>query len=642
MNKRIFLLLTGIIFFTAPLQAQTRHIIQLRHKGATSLSLASPETFLTPRALARRSRQNIPVDSADLPIPTAYLDSIRNAGAVTILNTSHWLNRVAIQTSDANALNTINSFTFVQSVGAIAARNSTEATGNKFSIEEELNDPLLNELPQNDLVNIYNYGQSYNQVHLHQGEFLHNYGFSGQGMQLAVLDAGFRNYETLPTFDSMRINGQLLGNWDFVTNTSLEPSTGATHSHGTHCLSTMAANLPGSFVGTAPKTSFYLYRTENAATEMPIEEQNIAAALERADSLGADMASVSLGYNTFDAPYPDHTYAEMDGNTTVAARAADLAAQKGMLVVVANGNEGATAWHYLTTPADADSVLAVGAVSSTGAIGSFSSYGPSSDGQVKPDVAALGVNAVVANASSGQPAFSSGTSFACPNMAGLASCLWQAYPEINNMGIITALRESATKYTTPDDRVGYGIPDMKKAFVILLKRLYSQQIQQAGCKTQLRWTAKSSNHMSFEVQRKLPTDADFISLQTITGTGAFSSNNQSYDDDLTALPTPVSIQYRIKMNMDTDTSFYFPTVTINHTNTCNTYTFTGNGNWSIASNWVGNNIPPAILPAGSTIFIDPAGAGECILNISQQIAAGALIEVRAGKKLLVPGNLIIQ
>jgi len=170
------------------------------------------------------------------------------------------------------------------------------------------------------------------------------------------LDAGFRNYLTLPTFDSIRNNGQVLGTWDFVDN---HANVNEDLSHGTHCLSTIAANMPGSFMGTSPKTSFYLFRTENAATEFPIEEQNLAVGLERADSLGVDISSISLGYTTFDNnslnhTYSqislNHTYSQMDGNTTIAARASDFAARKGMLVVAAMGNEGGNGWGIFYQP----------------------------------------------------------------------------------------------------------------------------------------------------------------------------------------------------------------------------------------------------------------------------------------------------
>jgi hypothetical protein len=287
-------------------------------------------------------------------------------------------------------------------------------------------------------------------------------------------------------------------------------------------------------------------------------------------------------------------------------------------------------------------VLSVGAVDSLGNIGAFSSYGPSSDGQVKPGVAAVGWNAAVANVNTGLPEFLSGTSFACPNLAGLATCLWQAFPGENNMGIISALQQAAHKFTTPDDRVGYGIPDMKKAFVLLLKRAYTQQVKQAGCSTQINWTAKNSSDMSFEIERKLASDAAFVPIFTQPGSGLFASRDFTYSDDLSGLATPTSIDYRIKMTIPGDTSFYFDPVTINHANSCFTYTFTGTGSWSLASNWAGNSRPPLILPAGSTIIIDPEITGECILDVSQELQQGALFTVRPGKKLLIPGNLITR
>ncbi len=636
---KIHLLILCLMAAVLPAFSQeTRYIIELTDKANNSFNLQQPAAFLSSRALERRTLYQIAIDSADLPVSQKYLDSIRLAGEVTILNTSKWLNQVAIQTTDAAALVKISSFPFVKNSRTIGARISSSESQNKLDFETTPANVSENEVHQIELANIYNYGQSFGQVNLHQGEFLHNHGFSGQGMQLAMLDAGFPNYPTLPTFDSVRINNQFLGTWDFVNNNS---NVNGFNSHGTLCLSTIAANVPGTFVGTAPKTSFYLFRTEDAATEYPIEEQNIAAALERADSAGVNVASISLGYYDFTNPAYNYTYASMDGNTSVSARAADWAARKGMLVVVANGNEGTNSWHYLITPADADSVLSVGAVNVAGVVANFSSYGSSSDGQVKPGVAAVGWSAV-ANAGSGAPGFYNGTSLACPNMAGLATCLWQAFPEESNMGIISALQESASRATNPDDRIGYGIPDMKKAFVILLRRFYTQTIQQAGCNVSVNFKVKSSSNMNFEIERKLPTDADYISINSQNGSGNFSSDNFNYSDDLASFSTPISISYRIKMNIDTDTSFYFEPVTINHQNTCATYTFTGNGNWTDVNNWMGGIVPPAILPAGSSIVINPAGAGECVLNIAQEVMSGGYFTVMPGKRLLLPGNLTIH
>ncbi|RZM10625.1 MAG: hypothetical protein EOO88_47925 [Pedobacter sp.] len=435
------------------------------------------------------------------------------------------------------------------------------------------------------------------------------------------------------------MNNQVLGTWDFVTGNA---SVTEDDAHGMMCFSTIAANIPGQFVGKAPKANFYLFRTEDVSSEYPIEEFNWATGAERADSTGADIISSSLGYGyEFNPPVADYPFSDLNGDITMSARAADIAAAKGLLVFNSAGNSGNDYWKRIITPGDADSIITVGAVSTTGVVGSFSSYGPAADGRIKPDVASVGVAAIVQGAGN-TIATSNGTSFACPNMAGLGTCLWQGFPEVNNMRIVRALREAGSIASTPNDRIGYGIPDMKKAFVILLKRFYSQQIQQAGCNTSIKWTSKIGSNMSFQVQRKLPTDADYVNIQTINGTGNFALKNFAYTDDLSSFSTPINIAYRIRMNLDTDSSFFFPPVTISHLNSCNTYRFTGNGNWTTAANWAGNLIPPSPLPAGSSIIIDPVITGECILNIVQQVQAGGYFEVRSGKKLTVIGDLIIQ
>ena len=497
----------------------------------------------------------------DLPITPRYIDSIRLAGAVTILNSSKWLNQVAIQTTDAAALAKINTFPFVIAASPVATKVQHE----DIAVNKKLDAPdkiiSVTHLPQNITADYYNYGLSYGQVHLHNGEFLHNRGFRGEGMQLAMLDAGFLNYLTIPTFDSIRNNGQVLGTWDFVAGNA---TVNEDHPHGTNCLSTIAANMPGTFMGTAPKTSFYLYRTEDAATEYPIEEQNWAAGAERADSLGVDICSTSLGYTTFDNAIFNHTYADMNGNTTIIAKAADIAAKKGMLIVVAAGNDGSGGWHYIGTPADADSVMAIGAVNTSGIVGGFSSYGPSSDGQIKPSVAAVGVGAIVANTTTGLPVSGNGTSFACPNMAGLATCLWQAFPEVNNMTIINTLQQSANRAANPDDRTGYGVPDMKKAFVLLIKQGFTQQVTQTNCKANLQWTVKTDSVINVVVERKLSTDNNYIAISTQNSTGGFSARNFIFNDDLINITSTV-IKYRLKMNIAADTSFYLDSATVNFT-----------------------------------------------------------------------------
>lgn len=562
MKKIIFLLIIALFVAKADSHAQfSKYIIKLKDKGTNPFSISNPSAYLTARSILRRTRQSIAIDSTDLPITPRYIDSIRLAGAVTILNTSKWLNQVAIQTTDAAALAKISSFPFVISAGPIAARNNGATVPVNKKLDAEYTGIVHNPTQSTIAADYYNYGQSYGQVRLHNGEFLHNRGFRGQGMQMAVLDAGFFHYLTLPTFDSIRNNGQVLGTWDFVAGNA---SVDEDNAHGMNCLSTIAANMPGVFMGTAPKTSFYLYRTEDVASEYPIEEQNWVAGMERADSLGIDISSTSLGYFTFDNAVFNYTYANMDGNTTLSAKGADLAAKKGIICVIAAGNEGNSAWRYIISPSDADSVMAVGAVSTAGNVGSFSSYGPSSDGQIKPSVAAVGVGAVVANPSTGQPTFGNGTSFACPNMAGLTTCLWQAFPEVNNMRIISVMQESATRATNPNDRIGYGIPDMKKAFVKLIKQLYTQQSAVANCGVTLQWTAKTDSVISIIVERKLPADLSYTTVSTHNSTGAFLSRNFTFTDDLRGFTTS-GILYRFKMNIAADTSFYLDSMTINFT-----------------------------------------------------------------------------
>ncbi|HET9826261.1 MAG TPA: S8 family serine peptidase, partial [Chitinophagaceae bacterium] len=437
----------------------TRYIIRFKDKSGTPYTFSNPLAYLSQRSIDRRTRYNISIDSTDLPVNPSYVTQIRNVPNVTILNISKWLNAVTIQTSDAIAVSTINAFSFVTSSAGIAARK-----GNTNPIAIENSEVESDFLPVNSNVrtqkiegDYYDYGTTFDEIHLHNGEFLHDVGLRGQAMQIAMLDNGFNNYTspTLHAFDSANTNHQVLGGYDFVAHNSLINDDGT---HGMACFSTIVANMPGTFIGMAPESKFWLYQTEDNTSEYPIEEFNWSCGAEAADSSGADVISTSLGYTTFDNQTLNHTYADMNGNTTMCAIAADLAAKKGMLVFAAVGNSGSSTWHYLGTPSDGDSVIAVGAVSNAGVVGSFSSYGPSSDGQVKPDLAAVGVAAVI-QSSSGAIVTSNGTSFACPKMAGLGACLWHGFPEFNNMKIRSALWLAGDNANNPNDRTGYGIPN---------------------------------------------------------------------------------------------------------------------------------------------------------------------------------------
>jgi serine protease AprX len=565
MKPIIISVLCCIIFTT--IQAQTRYIIKFKDKGTSPFSIANPSQYLSQRALQRRARYNILIDSLDLPVTPRYIDSVRLAGTVTVLNASKWLNEVTIKTTDTAALTKINSFLFVVSSMPIAARANEQPLPVNKQLEKPADVPLqINETTSSSrlLADALNYGASHGQVHLHQGEFLHNHGFKGEGMLLTLLDAGFFKYQSLPTFDSVRMNNQILNVWDFVGN---KQSVNEEDSHGMNCLSTIAANLPGIFVGTAPKANFCLYKTEDVTSETRIEEHNMAAGYERADSIGADVCSISLGYTTFDYASQNYTYADMNGNSTMSAIASNIAAKKGMLPVIAAGNEGSSTWHFISTPADANSVMAVGAVDTLGNVGNFSSYGPSSNGRIKPNVAATGVRAVVASPTTGQPVLSNGTSFAAPNIAGLTTCLWQAFPEFNNMAILDAMQRSANKFSTPDDRVGYGIPDMKKAFVILIKNSFTKLSSLSGCTATVQLNIKEDNTMYLVIERKQANEVAYITFKTIAGTGNFTNKNLSFTDDL-SLTSGGNVSYRIRLDIAADTSIYLDSVIVNTPQTC--------------------------------------------------------------------------
>lgn len=462
MSKTLFIVLISFAV-SIPASAQfTEYIVRLKDKNGTIYSINRPQEFLSQRAIDRRQRQNIPITEQDIPVVAAYLDSIQNAGSVIIKNTSKWLNQVLIQTTDMNALQKINSFSFVMNTSPIKRKGLTTVDKRKEIIHEFKE--TTTSLNMKDVKGL-NYGYSGPQIKIHNGDFLHDKGFTGKGMLIAVIDDGFYHYKTLPAFDSLRLQNRILDLHDFVSNL---PDLNDEDPHGMYCLSLISANVPGTMVGTAPNASFLLYRSENVSSESPSEEQNWVAAAERSDSAGADVITTSLGYNLFDNPIFNHTYQDMNGETTIAARGAGIAASKGMILLIAAGNEGNNSWHYITTPGDAKGVLTVGAVDINGTPASFSSYGPSSDGRVKPDVASVGVNDVVQGASGGFVQ-GSGTSFATPNLAGLVACLWQAFPDFSSSDIMEFVRKSSPTYNSPTAQMGYGIPDFEQAFDMLSK-----------------------------------------------------------------------------------------------------------------------------------------------------------------------------
>lgn len=570
--KKISLLFVVICSLAELVPAQlTRHIVWLEDKANSNFTITQPSDFLTQRAIERRNRYQIPIDSTDLPVSKYYLDQISSIPGITILNVSRWLNAVSIDTDDDNVLNAVNALPFVKSTSPVALRGL--AAENRFVETNDIVKPTAAK-PTSITSNYYNYGDlASREIQLHHGEFLHNIGLRGQGLHIALLDGGFLNYNQLPAFDSMNANNQVLSTWDFVAR---EESVREDHSHGMMCLSTIAANIPGVFVGKAPAASFHLFRTEDTSSEFPIEEFNWACGAERADSLGADIISSSLGYGyQFSASLPDYPFSDLNGDITITARAADLAAAKGIMVFNSAGNSGNDYWKRITTPADGDSVIAVGAVSTEGQVAAFSSYGPSADGRIKPDLASIGVGAMVQSPAG--LAIANGTSFACPNLAGLAACLWQGFPEAGNMRIANALKESANRFTSPDDRTGFGIPDMRKAFSTLLIEYAGLTVNLSPCEIVLDWNSKDNGTMKYELERKTGNDSGFIKIAEIQAKQGSAFQNQHYqfidpiDNNVTG-----AISYRIRQIIEPDQTIFFAvyidsvTVPFNH-NGCRSF-----------------------------------------------------------------------
>jgi len=400
---------------------------------------------LSPRALEQRAKWNIPVDDLDYPVSAAYLDSLMVYGA-TIHHTSRWMNGATCTLSD-NAAEELADRPFVRYV-----EMTRDDSPQNILLRRRLpaDEYAFNPLPTPK--------QTDRQLALYNLHPLHEAGYYGQGILLTVCDGGFMGVDTASFFR----HEHELGHFDFTDDA--DDFYGYTGDHGLYCLSTISG-ITEEYTGAAPEADYYLMRSEEAETESPKEMDNLIAALEKSDSLGTNIFSVSLGYYYFDNDEWSLDYNMMDGQATRVSRAATIAARKGMLVCVAAGNEGNKDWHWISAPADADSILTVGAVNVDSIIGDFSSYGPSADERIKPEVCAVGVHTSLLKLN-GSTRMGNGTSFATPLLAGMAATLWSALPDLTAMQIRERIIRSADRYNNPDtDQYGYGIPNAYAAYL---------------------------------------------------------------------------------------------------------------------------------------------------------------------------------
>ena len=437
----------------------------LKDKPKSSTFLSNPLTMLSQRALDRRSENFVPLDEKDVPVDEDYLDDLKADANLTVLGKSKWLNAVHIQAEidDINTL--VAQYSFINNIEF--ANKSLNNSGKKRIKSIVSNHQNKFKVAKTD----FNYGDADNQIKMLKGNYLHQEGLTGEGQIIAIIDAGFPNVNTLSTFQRIRDNNQILGGYNFADRNENFYSR---DSHGTHVLSSIAGYIENDFVGTAPDAKFYLFISEIAQTVTVLEETLWVEAAERADSLGVNVINTSLGYTTYDNANHSHTYEDMDGKTTFISRGAEIGASRGLLLINAAGNEGSKTWKYIGAPADAASVITVGAVDYLGNIASFSSFGPSSDGRIKPEILGQGQNPALINYATGEiMTSSSGTSFSSPIMAGLIACLNQnrsfvlrssAKNRTNyNSDLIESVFKSADRFNNPTEQHGYGIPNFENA-----------------------------------------------------------------------------------------------------------------------------------------------------------------------------------
>ena len=419
-----------------------KYRISLKDKAATDYSLQKPEMYLSKKSIERRKRQGLEIDSTDLPVCKKYVDAIRKKG-VHVLVTGKWDNFVTVSCNDSMLIAEIAGLPFVR---------STERVWRGVAKRASERDSLINKPLRTDSL----YGPAITQIKMSHADRLHEAGFKGQGMTIAVIDAGFHNVDKIEAMKNINI----LGTRDFVNP---EADIYAESSHGMSVLSCMAMNQPNVMIGTAPEASYWLLRSEDESSEHLVEQDYWAAAIEFADSVGVDVVNTSLGYYTFDDPTKNYRYRDLNGHYALMSREASKAADKGMIVVCSAGNSGGGSWKKITPPGDAENVLTVGAIDKKKLLASFSSIGNTADGRVKPDVVAVGSKADIIG-TDGNLRLANGTSFSSPIMCGMVTCLWQACPNLTAKEVIELVRSVGDRSDFPDNIYGYGIPDLWKAY----------------------------------------------------------------------------------------------------------------------------------------------------------------------------------
>lgn len=428
------------VLLTSVVEAQVnRYVVFFKDKNNSSFSTTAPQSFLSQRAINRRIKNEVEITTQDLPVNTTYINEVKQTGALTFY-TSRWFNALLIQ-CNATLLPTIEALPSVDRVELVAPgilNNSTAASGPAYLSARISSTKEMKTTSQLSMLGL---------------DAMHELNIKGEGVKVAVFDSGFPGVNAVAPFSHLQDN--IKDAYNFVNK---QTNVYRNDDHGTEVLSVMAGFIEGSFSGGAYNADYHLYLTEEVGSEYRIEEYNWLFAAERADSAGVDVINASLGYNTFDNSTMNYTKLQLDGNTAVVTRAAQLASDRGIVVVVSAGNEGNNSWQLVTPPADAEGVIAVGSVTSTGTRSAFSSIGPTSDNRIKPDLSAMGSGTFVIR-NTGNTGTTSGTSVASPLMASLVTGIIQRYDTLTKDEIIEVLKASASLAESPNNQLGYGVPN---------------------------------------------------------------------------------------------------------------------------------------------------------------------------------------
>ncbi len=422
---------------------ENRYMIFFKDKAMSSYSTAQPLQFLSPRAVDRRIRQGIAITEQDIPVNENYVESVSDAGASVFFRT-RWMNGLLVQ-CEASLIPTLESLPFVDHVEFVAPNKKLLSSGRMKGHQKTKSAKMA--------------GKTQVQLEMIGLDAMQSAGYKGETIRIGIFDSGFQGVNSTVPFQHIFAEGRIdiESSKDFVFNSG---DVFQYDEHGTEVFSVIAAFQEGNFVGGSYEANYQLYVTEDVNSEYRIEEYNWLFAAEMADSSGVDVINASLGYYDFDDTSMNYSKDDMDGNTTVVTKAAQFATDRGIVVVCSAGNEGGIAWQIITAPADARDVLAVASVNSGGQRSTTSSIGPSADGRIKPDVAALGVNTSVIKPD-GSAGSASGTSLSSPLVASLVAGVWQRYPQLTNKELIEAVRTSASQADNPDFLLGYGIPNFK-------------------------------------------------------------------------------------------------------------------------------------------------------------------------------------